>query len=135
MTTGVELIVAERQRQIDGVRRSPESDDQLADGQLAIAAACYVLTNLDCYVAEPLFGEDAWPWGPKWDQRRQHNQVRRLAIAGALIAAELDRLLRGDQLIRTVRDPKTGEWDVQPVGSEGDLGSGDQRSGSPKVSL
>lgn len=35
---------------------------------------------------------DAWPWDKKWDKRRKHDKVRSLVIAGALIAAELDRL-------------------------------------------
>lgn len=36
--------------------------------------------------------EDAWPWDEKWDKRKKHDKIRSLVIAGALIAAELDRL-------------------------------------------
>jgi len=53
---------------------------------------------------------DPWPWFdevevtrygdglttqvPAWDKRKKHNKLRRLVIAGALIAAEIDRLQR-----------------------------------------
>lgn len=36
--------------------------------------------------------EDAWPWDSKWDKREKHNTLRSLVIAGALIAAEIDRI-------------------------------------------
>lgn len=35
---------------------------------------------------------DGWPWDVEWDKRKKHDMRRSLVIAGALIAAELDRL-------------------------------------------
>ncbi|HMZ12419.1 MAG TPA: hypothetical protein PKW88_17010, partial [Plasticicumulans sp.] len=37
---------------------------------------------------------DAWPFAPAQDKRGRHDTVRRLAIAGALLLAELERELR-----------------------------------------
>ena len=35
---------------------------------------------------------DGWPWEDNWDKRKNHDKNRSLVIAGALIAAEIDRL-------------------------------------------
>ena len=35
-----------------------------------------------------------WPWDKSYNKRHKHNRIRQLEIAGALIAAEIDRLLR-----------------------------------------
>lgn len=98
--TGIELIAEERQRQIKQEGWTPEHDDEQESGELALAAACYAVEGDDagCFVAEPVMGEDAWPWSPEWDKRKKHDRVRRLAIAGALIAAEIDRLQRAARL-------------------------------------
>ncbi len=37
---------------------------------------------------------DPWPFEKELDKRLKHNRIKKLAIAGALVAAELDRLLR-----------------------------------------
>lgn len=37
--------------------------------------------------------KDGWPWEESWDKREKHDMLRSLVIAGALIAAEIDRLL------------------------------------------
>lgn len=121
--TGIELITAERLRQVAVEGWTPEHDDEHKRGELANAAACYAATKpigfIDRRPATGLeipyeFGEtattrlssggknwipigtctDAWPWSPEWDKRQKHDRVRRLAIAGALIAAEIDRELR-----------------------------------------
>lgn len=36
--------------------------------------------------------KDGWPWEEKWDKRKKHDKLKSLVIAGALIAAEIDRL-------------------------------------------
>lgn len=38
--------------------------------------------------------KDGWPWDKSWDKREKHDKLRSLQIAGALIAAEIDRLTR-----------------------------------------
>lgn len=35
---------------------------------------------------------DGWPWSIEWDKRKKHDIQRSLVIAGALIAAELDKI-------------------------------------------
>lgn len=89
MKTGIELITKERQRQIDVEGWTPEHDDEHVDGQLAKAAACY---------ADP-FGffqgiPSRWPWFAEWYKPSANDRVRDLVKAGALIAAEIDRLQR-----------------------------------------
>ena len=65
--------------------------------QLSAAAACYALAGTldDPRVhGEGLHDEDFWPWDrlPENDKRDKHHRRRRLAIAAALLWAELDRL-------------------------------------------
>lgn len=84
--TGSELIKSERLRQIDKEGWSFEHDDQHNRGELIEAALCYIDPDIA-----------TWPWDKSWDKRNQHNHIRRLAIAGALIAAEIDRLQREDE--------------------------------------
>ena len=122
MTSGANLIAAERRRQIEGEGWSNEHDDEHDDESLAMAAACYALPTEASFVVyareEIEDGQeirsfhtfDPWPWwneieGPRggwdreaaWDKRTEHDKRRRLVIAGALIAAELDRLQRVKQ--------------------------------------
>ena len=82
MKSGIELIAKERQRQIEAEGWTPEHDDQHVHGELADAAACYVDGN-------PV----GWPWDEKW-WKPSSDPIRNLAKAGALIAAEIDRLQR-----------------------------------------
>lgn len=106
---GAELIAAERERQVSEEGWTTEHDDQHGDGSLAIAAACYAVPER-IYVQRdfavgPHF-QDPWPWYDSEDARkRQSNypnaiategteRLRMLVKAGALIAAEIDRLAR-----------------------------------------
>lgn len=98
---GVEMITRERNRQIVTERWSTAHDDEHTDHSLAIVAACYAAngTPADVVVEDPNDQDnavDAWPagWDEKWDKRAKHPRIRQLAIAGALIAAEIDRLQR-----------------------------------------
>lgn len=83
--TGAELIAAERKRQIDVEGYSKTSDALYVNGELVRAAVCYVESTGDPQAS--LW----WPWDVKhW---KPSNRVRDLTKAGALIAAEIDRLL------------------------------------------
>ena len=86
--TGIDLIAAERQRQIEKEGYTLEHDDYRTDEQLAEAAVFYAIPEK--------FGEllAFWPWFDRYNKKRKHNRLRQLAIAGALIAAEIDRLTR-----------------------------------------
>lgn len=84
---GAELIAAERQRQIEGEGWTAEHDDKHDNGELARAAVCYAEggTGVGLHEIWPWFQEE---WKPSGDR------VRDLTKAGALIAAEIDRLQR-----------------------------------------
>lgn len=107
---GIESIAAERQRQIDEEGWTLEHDDTHVDGEMALAAACYAspsLLYMEDHRANVKRFVDPWPWDDRWDKRPHHGNmvisasetpiaVRRkmLVKAGALIAAEIDRLDR-----------------------------------------
>lgn len=102
-TPGMRVVMAERRRQLDAEGWSAAHDDEHDDESLAIVAACYAAHGVAApdglvRVLVDANGEprDAWPssWGYEWDKRRKHPRLRKLAIAGALIMAEIDRLLR-----------------------------------------
>ena len=112
MSDGAKRIARERERQINAEGWTPEHDDEHDGDELAWAAVCYaapgpvqsereIRATCGCREAmcphEPMFGPgfvDPWPWDESWDKRGQHDRIRQLEIAGALIAAEIDRLLR-----------------------------------------
>lgn len=118
--TGIELIAQERQRQIEVEKWDYSHDAAYSNGELIGAAACYAANaiNKDHVIKKTRFqvflpaesdfmvnngdrGDrtlrsakwvDGWPWDKKWDKREKHDKLRSLVIAGALIAAEIDRL-------------------------------------------
>lgn len=89
---GAALIAAERARQVSEEGWTPEHDDQHKDGSLAGAAAVLAM--------EHTYGDARWVnYDTSWirELRNKHAAtpiIRRLVIAGALIAAEIDRLER-----------------------------------------
>lgn len=94
MSTGTELITAERQRQIEEEGRTLEGDRTYTSEQLARAAAAYATP---ARFREPLQGHVVrmpalWPWEARFWKPTPHDRVRELIKAGALIAAEIDRL-------------------------------------------
>lgn len=104
MGDGVSIIAAERQRQVEVEGYRFAHDDQHDEGELAIAAACYAASSANSQLFIDSTGDgqvresggmvDPWPFEKELDKRLKHNRIKKLAIAGALIAAELDRLLR-----------------------------------------
>ena len=117
--TGVQLIAQERRRQIEVEGWTAEHDAEHEDGELAMAAACYSATD-KIYViqkyANAFTVRDPWPFEDRWDKRygygsnaygkgneganylpdpktyTNEERVDLLVKAGALIAAEIDRL-------------------------------------------
>ncbi len=87
MKTGTELIAAERERQITAEGWTPEHDDSHVLKELVYAAICYASK-----AAGKPFASVGWPWPSWWKPSR--DPVRNLVKAGALIAAEIDRLQR-----------------------------------------
>lgn len=99
LTPGVQLIAAERQRQIEAEGWSPEHDDQYIGHDLASAAICYAdpfwsgIRNIRPDNPTPRL----WPWKKKWwkpDDGSRAGRIRSLVKAGALLAAEIERLQR-----------------------------------------
>lgn len=92
--TGVELIAKERQRQIEKEGWSADHDDTHAGGELAHAGAAYArAAAMQANGHAPRIPHDLWPWGSEW-WKASEDPVRNLVKAGALIAAEIDRLRR-----------------------------------------
>jgi len=114
--TGIELITQERQRQVEKEGWTLEHDDEHKYGEISAAAACYAINKhemkddikvevlieeMDFLVNDGDRGDrkllngwyDAFPW-KDGDKRNDHSRIKSLIIAGALIAAEIDRLQR-----------------------------------------
>jgi hypothetical protein len=117
MKTGIELIAEERRRQIEEKGFDANHDAVHYNGELAMAAICfaaplriYFSANTPCngYSFEDPFPET---WDLGWDKRleygdsdydsipdpstySQEERIDLLVKAGALIAAEIDRLQR-----------------------------------------
>lgn len=92
--TGAELIAAERRRQVDAEGWTPEHDDAHGDDELAHAAATYALPAYARTYRAPHRAPMEWPWEDKWFKPSPFDRIRELVKAGALIAAEIDRLQR-----------------------------------------
>ncbi len=101
---GCNLIAQERQRQIEKEGWTAKHDDTHEESELAKAAAHYVL-----FASKPKTQRDrerdilgsaalGWPWDREWWKPSLGNtdagRIRELVKAGALIAAEIDRLKR-----------------------------------------
>jgi hypothetical protein len=96
MKTGIELIADERQRQIIGEGLDEKHDDEHQKGELANAAACYALSPNGGDAGN--FCKKWWPFEWSWFKPSNgpypKERIKELAKAGALIAAEIDRLNR-----------------------------------------
>ena len=87
---GIQLIAEERQRQISVEGWTPEHDAQHTDESLAVAASCYALPE---FYDRSEYVNNLWLWDNDWWKPSPENRIRELQKAGALIAAEIDRLL------------------------------------------
>lgn len=113
MKTGIELIAEERRRQVESEGWTPEHDAEHTSGQLAAAAAVYA-APIEIYrdaTSDEMAYDDqtqfnyipdrdnsyyslrrVWPW--QKHELKRGDRMRELTKAGALIAAEIDRLQR-----------------------------------------
>ena len=93
MKTGIEFIAEERKRQIEVEGYTYENDDKQNLGQLATAALCYAIPpylRKRNQITFAIF----WNWDIKFWKPTPDDRIKELAKAGALIAAEIDRLQR-----------------------------------------
>ena len=78
--------------------------------ELSLAAICYAATE-QVYIlrssSQVHSFQDPWPWHVKWDKRATHNKRKKLIIAAALIAAEIERIDRESELIEEKRINQT----------------------------
>lgn len=93
---GAMVIARERTRQVEKKGWSAEHDAQHIKGELALAGACYAFD----YVGNAYDNEgcvqvagDFWPWEGGSMKTTHGDAIKQLTKAGALIAAEIDRLL------------------------------------------
>lgn len=94
MKTGIELIAHERQEQIEKHRRTIESD-VTNNGYKQLSEAAKLLLNDPRHLSSDHIDEEVVPFN--WDvdvfrYMMDKPYMERLIIAGALIAAELDRI-------------------------------------------
>jgi hypothetical protein len=94
MTQAARDVLAERARQISAEGWTPEHDDAMQTGDMAVAAACYAGFAAEKYSNRNsgTFWTGAWPWARSW--WKPTSQRRDLVKAGALILAEIERLDR-----------------------------------------
>lgn len=94
MKTGIELIAEERAAQVSREGWTPEHDDEHDNGAMAGAAAAYALCAQEQARGwkGPFTMPQCWGWDREWFKPK--DQRRNLIRAGALIAAELDRIER-----------------------------------------
>ncbi len=84
MKTGIELIADERKRQVEEEGYSIDHDRVLKNHQLTYAAIVYAIYDFDRSIIE------YWPWVMKY--LKPKSNLENLILAGALIAAEIDRI-------------------------------------------
>ena len=87
-STGLFDIALERKKQCFETKYTKEYDDQWTKGELATAAACYAVSTFWGFM------QIIWPWAPHCWKPSPKNRRHELVKAGALIAAEIDRLDR-----------------------------------------
>lgn len=87
MKTGIELIAEERKHQIDDLGFTPEKDQKLDKGELLMLAQYCVLSNED-HKPTKIWSKDYLAG------LHLKTRIEQLTIAGAVIAAEIDRRLQ-----------------------------------------
>lgn len=99
VSAGALAVILERARQMEVEGYEVAHDDEHTQGQLARAAATYALPEATVSVggSEYDLRKVIWPWpreGFKPGDGSVPGRIRELEKAGALIVAEIDRLLR-----------------------------------------
>lgn len=104
--SGADLIAAERRRQMEAEGYSPEHDDKHKPEEFTMAAISYALPE---WMRWTYKGEcEWWPFEKDSFKPSPDDRVRELVKAGALIAAEIDRIQRTG--IQYLYDEETDKW-------------------------
>lgn len=98
--TGAELIAQERERQMSVEGWDARHDTGHLKAELTQAAICYA-ADVAAKYETPKWRDELrslaihfWPWDKQWWKPTPDDAIRQLTKAGALIAAEIDRLQR-----------------------------------------
>ena len=92
METGLQIISKERRRHFSQEGWTVEHDAEHYPEELACAAGCYALAGETRGTFRYKQILELWPWDKKWWKPTPDDRVRELAKAGALIAAEIDKI-------------------------------------------
>lgn len=113
MKSGIEIIAEERKRQVEVKKYDAEHDADETSFQMSTAAGCFIANALNKEFKDHTHYDnlgpvarfqlrqvdtkkwkEEWPWSDH-DGRKQADVITSLAKAGALIAAEIDRINTG----------------------------------------
>ena len=104
MKTGTSIITAERERHITKEGFTANHDANFENGELANAAAFYSLSPEMVSFINDHWGNDMalhlWPFDLERLKQTPENRIKQLAKAGALIAAEIDRLYQALKIFK-----------------------------------
>lgn len=122
---GAALVMQERERQIGRKGYTAAHDDGHDNGELAFSAAAFVIQHLSHL--EESHGEYEEPWATIWNGMALHmdwhgvgcnfkwkGPIHSLTVAGALICAEIDRLIRADAARAESHTDKFATDDLAP---------------------
>ena len=87
---GADMILSERSRQICHEGYDSKNDDQYVHEELLRAGIAYALAGIT--FRKDIRPINFWPWD--WRTFKPYDRIENLVRAGALIAAEIDRLKR-----------------------------------------
>lgn len=95
MKTGIDYISAERERQVNEEGWTQDHDQHHDMGELSAAGAAYALADIYRRATSKGYNNTphCWPFEQKWFKPTPEDRIKELSKAGALIAAEIDRLL------------------------------------------
>lgn len=100
MSDFLNLVKAERQKQINKHGYTPEHDDEHTDGSIADAGACYG-ANSDNLWAFGEYGQtglkEVWAWDYEFFKKEDHDRKQQLIIGAAFYMAEYERIVRAEQ--------------------------------------
>lgn len=97
MSDFLNLVKAERQKQINKHGYTPEHDDEHTDGSIADAGACYAATEMIYQRVDIEYFKEVYKWDLDYYTKSQHDRKDQLVIAASLIMAEYERIVRKEQ--------------------------------------